>query len=190
MKSSRSPASGKRADRRVVWWTALLLVALGLVLTALFYSGRYVLSVDQQQIPSARCATRRVKRRSVARDFLLPLSNADVRRPSEASCRNGKCVRVAALLNGHSAELKSLCYSSAEICATSDRYGSAGVASPIGGQVYCFVCSPCPRGPKLKRYSCYSPSSNGQPNMVHSGPPFAASWGWPMARACIPSSSI
>jgi hypothetical protein len=49
VKSRRSPASGKRADRRVVYWTALLLVALGLVFTALFYSGRYVLSFDRDQ---------------------------------------------------------------------------------------------------------------------------------------------
>ena len=49
VKTSRSPGSDKRADKRVAWWTTLLLVALGLVLTALFYSGRYVLSLDHEQ---------------------------------------------------------------------------------------------------------------------------------------------
>jgi hypothetical protein len=33
-------------DRTVAWWSALLLVALALVLTALFFSGRFVLSLD------------------------------------------------------------------------------------------------------------------------------------------------
>jgi hypothetical protein len=33
-------------DRTVTWWSVLLLIALALVLTALFYSGRFVLSLD------------------------------------------------------------------------------------------------------------------------------------------------
>jgi hypothetical protein len=33
-------------DRTVAWWSVLLLIALALVLTALFYSGRFVLSLD------------------------------------------------------------------------------------------------------------------------------------------------
>ena len=49
MKLPKSPGPYRRADRRVVWWSALLLVALGVVLTALFYSGRYVLSLDDAE---------------------------------------------------------------------------------------------------------------------------------------------
>jgi hypothetical protein len=48
VKLTKNLASHKRADRRVAWWSALLLVALGVVLTALFYSGRYVLTLDHE----------------------------------------------------------------------------------------------------------------------------------------------
>jgi len=51
VKLPKNLASHKRADRRVAWWSALLLVALGVVLTALFYSGRYVLSLDHEGDP-------------------------------------------------------------------------------------------------------------------------------------------
>jgi hypothetical protein len=54
VKLPKSPRSDKRADRRVAWWSALLLVALGIVLTALFYSGRYVLSLDHEGDPQER----------------------------------------------------------------------------------------------------------------------------------------
>jgi hypothetical protein len=36
-------------DRTVAWWSVLLLIALALVLTALFYSGRFVLSLDHAE---------------------------------------------------------------------------------------------------------------------------------------------
>jgi hypothetical protein len=40
-------------DRTVAWWSVLLLIALALVLTALFYSGRFVLGLsgaEQQDV--------------------------------------------------------------------------------------------------------------------------------------------
>jgi hypothetical protein len=40
-------------DRTVAWWSVLLLVALALVLTALFFSGRFVLSLDHDEPPAA-----------------------------------------------------------------------------------------------------------------------------------------
>jgi hypothetical protein len=47
MKSSRENRSRKRADRSVAWWSTLLLAALGAVLTALFLSGRLLLSLEE-----------------------------------------------------------------------------------------------------------------------------------------------
>ena len=47
MKSSRENRSSNRADRSVAWWSTLLLVALGAVLTALFLSGRMLLSLEE-----------------------------------------------------------------------------------------------------------------------------------------------
>jgi hypothetical protein len=47
MKSSRENRSRKRADRGVAWWSTLLLAALGAVLTALFLSGRLLLSLEE-----------------------------------------------------------------------------------------------------------------------------------------------
>jgi hypothetical protein len=42
-KRAGSPAP---PDRSVAWWSVILLIALALVLTALFFSGRFVLSLD------------------------------------------------------------------------------------------------------------------------------------------------
>ena len=47
MKPPRENRSPHRADRSVAWWTTLLLVALGAVLTALFWSGRMLLSLEE-----------------------------------------------------------------------------------------------------------------------------------------------
>jgi hypothetical protein len=47
MKSSRENRSSNRVDRSVAWWSTLLLVALGAVLTALFLSGRMLLSLEE-----------------------------------------------------------------------------------------------------------------------------------------------
>lgn len=41
--------SHKRADRSVAWWSALLLAALVVVLTALFMSARLLLNLDSVQ---------------------------------------------------------------------------------------------------------------------------------------------
>src|SRR5262245_8057121 len=46
MKPSKENRSPNRADRSVAWWSTLLLVALGAVLTALFLSGRMILSLE------------------------------------------------------------------------------------------------------------------------------------------------
>jgi hypothetical protein len=40
-------------DRTVAWWSVLLVVALALVLTALFFSGRFVLSLDHGEPQNA-----------------------------------------------------------------------------------------------------------------------------------------
>jgi hypothetical protein len=40
-------------DRTVAWWSVLLLIALALVLTALFFSGRFVLSLDYDEPQNA-----------------------------------------------------------------------------------------------------------------------------------------
>jgi hypothetical protein len=45
-------------DRTVAWWSALLLVALALVLTALFFSGRFVLSLDHDEPQNAALGSR------------------------------------------------------------------------------------------------------------------------------------
>ena len=47
MKVSKENRSANRADRSVAWWSTLLLVALGAVLTALFLSGRMILSLEE-----------------------------------------------------------------------------------------------------------------------------------------------
>ena len=47
MKLSKVNRSPQRADRSVAWWSTLLLVALGAVLTALFLSGRMLLSLEE-----------------------------------------------------------------------------------------------------------------------------------------------
>jgi len=47
MKLSKENRSSKRADRSVAWWSTLLLLALGAVLTALFLSGRMLLSLEE-----------------------------------------------------------------------------------------------------------------------------------------------
>jgi hypothetical protein len=49
-KRAGSPAP---PDRSVAWWSVLLLIALALVLTALFFSGRFVLSLDAAQQQNA-----------------------------------------------------------------------------------------------------------------------------------------
>jgi hypothetical protein len=46
VKSPKRAGSHPPPDRTVAWWSVLLLIALALVLTALFYSGRFVLSLD------------------------------------------------------------------------------------------------------------------------------------------------
>jgi hypothetical protein len=46
MKPSKENRSPNRADRSVAWWSTLLLVALGAVLMALFFSGRMILSLE------------------------------------------------------------------------------------------------------------------------------------------------
>ena len=48
-KPSRTPNSSRRTDRSVAWWSTLLLIALGAVLSALFLSMRLVLSVGSEQ---------------------------------------------------------------------------------------------------------------------------------------------
>jgi hypothetical protein len=47
MKPSKANPSPNRVDRSVAWWSTLLLVALGAVLTALFLSGRMILSLEE-----------------------------------------------------------------------------------------------------------------------------------------------
>ena len=47
MKLSNEIRPSNRADRTVAWWSTLLLVALGAVLTALFLSGRMLLSLEE-----------------------------------------------------------------------------------------------------------------------------------------------
>ena len=47
MKLSKEIRRSNRADRTVAWWSTLLLVALGAVLTALFLSGRMLLSLEE-----------------------------------------------------------------------------------------------------------------------------------------------
>src|SRR5690349_20924679 len=47
MKLPKENRSRHRADRSVAWWSTLLLVALGAVLTALFWSGRMLLSLEE-----------------------------------------------------------------------------------------------------------------------------------------------
>src|SRR5262245_21700262 len=47
MKPSKQSRSPNRVDRSVAWWSTLLLVALGAVLTALFLSGRMLLSLEE-----------------------------------------------------------------------------------------------------------------------------------------------
>lgn len=54
MKLSKEYRSPKRADRSVAWWSTLLLVALGAVLTALFVSGRMILSLDEPSTDKTR----------------------------------------------------------------------------------------------------------------------------------------
>jgi hypothetical protein len=49
VKSPQKPDFHTPPDRTVVWWSALLLIALALVLTVLFYSGRFVLSLDHSE---------------------------------------------------------------------------------------------------------------------------------------------
>jgi len=46
MKPSRENRVPNRADRSVAWWSTLLLLALGAVLTALYLSGRMILSLE------------------------------------------------------------------------------------------------------------------------------------------------
>jgi hypothetical protein len=47
MKPSKEIRPSNRADRSVAWWSTLLLVALAAVLTALFLSGRMLLSLEE-----------------------------------------------------------------------------------------------------------------------------------------------
>jgi hypothetical protein len=47
MKLSKENRLSNRADRSVAWWSTLLLLALGAVLTALFLSGRMLLSLEE-----------------------------------------------------------------------------------------------------------------------------------------------
>ena len=49
MKLSRTIKPSRRTDRSVAWWSTLLLIALGAVLTALFLSMRLVLSLGSEQ---------------------------------------------------------------------------------------------------------------------------------------------
>jgi hypothetical protein len=49
MKSSRTIRVANRADRSVAWWTAVLLIALGTILAALFLSARLLLSLADEQ---------------------------------------------------------------------------------------------------------------------------------------------
>jgi len=46
MKPSRENRVPNRANRSVAWWSTLLLLALGAVLTALYLSGRMILSLE------------------------------------------------------------------------------------------------------------------------------------------------
>jgi hypothetical protein len=48
MKLSRATRPSSRADRSVAWWSTLLLLALGAVLTALFLSARLLLSLANE----------------------------------------------------------------------------------------------------------------------------------------------
>jgi hypothetical protein len=48
MRPSRTIRPSNRADRSVAWWSTLLLIALGAVLTALFLSGRLLLSLADE----------------------------------------------------------------------------------------------------------------------------------------------
>jgi hypothetical protein len=48
MKPSRAIRTSSRADRSVAWWSTLLLIALGAVLTALFLSARLLLSLASE----------------------------------------------------------------------------------------------------------------------------------------------
>lgn len=48
MKPSRAIRPSNRADRSVAWWSVLLLLALGAVLTALFLSARLLLSLANE----------------------------------------------------------------------------------------------------------------------------------------------
>ena len=55
MKLSKENRSLNRADRSVAWWSTLLLLALGALLTALFFSGRMILSLEepvQSRVPA------------------------------------------------------------------------------------------------------------------------------------------
>ena len=70
MKPLRRLRSG-RPDRSVAWWSTLLLIALGAVLTALFLSVRLVLSVGNEQGWQRSSANRSVPQA----DYRLPLRN-------------------------------------------------------------------------------------------------------------------
>jgi hypothetical protein len=54
MKPSNENRYPNRADRSVAWWSTLLLVALGAVLTALFLSGRMILSLEEPRAEQTR----------------------------------------------------------------------------------------------------------------------------------------
>ena len=56
MKLSKEIRPSNRADRSVAWWSTLLLVALGAVLTALFLSGRMLLSLEEPSIEQTGAA--------------------------------------------------------------------------------------------------------------------------------------
>ena len=62
MKVSKENRSQNRADRSVAWWSTLLLVALGAVLTALFLSGRMILSLEDPGTQQTRVPTTSVPR--------------------------------------------------------------------------------------------------------------------------------
>ena len=56
MKLSKEIRPSNRADRSVAWWSTLLRVALGAVLTALFLSGRMLLSLEEPSIEQTSAA--------------------------------------------------------------------------------------------------------------------------------------
>ena len=56
MKLSTEIRPSNRADRTVAWVSTLLLVALGAVLTALFLSGRLLLSLEEPGIEHTSAA--------------------------------------------------------------------------------------------------------------------------------------